>query len=260
MSGVPRPASRSHRSVSAHDSDVVVVGAGLVGLASALQLLRRDPALDVIVVEAEQEVATHQSGHNSGVVHAGVYYQPGSLKARLCREGRQELIDFARDHAIPFRQDGKLIVAARPSEHRRLDDLYDRARANGLRGVRLLSGPELREIEPHVGGQRAARARERRDRLRPGGARLPAGARAPGRTVAGGVAGDLRPAHGRRLGARVRRARAAGPHGALLRRPVLRPAAGDDRSPPGPAAPPRSCRSEATTTGCSTTQATSSTP
>ncbi len=135
--------------------DVAVVGAGLVGLASALQLLRREPSLDVVVVEAEAEVATHQSGHNSGVVHAGVYYQPGSLKARLCREGRQELIAFAQDHAIPFRQDGKLIVASRPSEHGRLDDLHERARANGLRGVRLLSGPELREIEPHVAGERA---------------------------------------------------------------------------------------------------------
>jgi L-2-hydroxyglutarate oxidase LhgO len=141
--------------VGVDDCDVAVVGAGLVGLASALQLLRREPSLDVVVVEAETQVATHQSGHNSGVVHAGVYYQPGSLKARLCREGRQELIAFAQDHAIPFRQDGKLIVASRPSEHGRLDDLHDRARANGLRDVRLLSGPELREIEPHVAGERA---------------------------------------------------------------------------------------------------------
>jgi L-2-hydroxyglutarate oxidase len=135
--------------------DVVVVGAGLVGLATALQLLRARPSLAIAVVDAEDRVAGHQSGHNSGVVHAGVYYTPGSLKARLCREGRRELIAFAAERGIPYRQDGKLIVAVRPDEHARLEDLRRRAEQNGLEGVELIGGAELRAIEPHAAGERA---------------------------------------------------------------------------------------------------------
>ena len=135
--------------------DVVVVGAGVVGLATALQLLRARPSLAVGVVDAEDRVAQHQSGHNSGVVHAGVYYTPGSLKARLCREGRSELIAFAAERGIPYRQEGKLIVAVRPAEHARLDDLHRRAEQNGLEGLELLGGADLRAIEPHAAGDRA---------------------------------------------------------------------------------------------------------
>jgi (S)-2-hydroxyglutarate dehydrogenase len=135
--------------------DVVVVGAGVVGLATALQLLRARPSLAVAVVEAEDRVAEHQSGHNSGVVHAGVYYAPGSLKARLCREGRRELIAFAAERGIPYRQDGKLIVAIGPAEHGRLDDLHRRAEQNGIEGVEMIGGAELRAIEPHAAGDRA---------------------------------------------------------------------------------------------------------
>ena len=137
------------------DLDVVVVGAGIVGLATALQLLRARPGLALAVVDAEDRVAAHQSGHNSGVVHAGVYYAPGSLKARLCREGRRELIAFAAERGIPYRQDGKLIVALGPAEHARLAALRERAERNGLEGVQLLGGAELRAIEPHVAGDRA---------------------------------------------------------------------------------------------------------
>jgi L-2-hydroxyglutarate oxidase LhgO len=135
--------------------DVVVVGAGVVGLATALHLLRARPSLAVAVVDAEDRVAGHQSGNNSGVVHAGVYYAPGSLKARLCREGRSELIAFAAERGIPYEQRGKLIVAVRPSEYGRLDELHRRAERNGLEGVRLIGGDELRAIEPHVAGERA---------------------------------------------------------------------------------------------------------
>jgi (S)-2-hydroxyglutarate dehydrogenase len=135
--------------------DVVVVGAGVVGLATALQLLRARPSLAVAVVDAEDRVAEHQSGHNSGVVHAGVYYTPGSLKARLCREGRRELIAFAAERGIPYRQDGKLIVAVSPAEHGRLEDLRRRAEQNGLEGVEMIGGAELRAIEPHAAGDRA---------------------------------------------------------------------------------------------------------
>ncbi|HTE63907.1 MAG TPA: FAD-dependent oxidoreductase, partial [Solirubrobacteraceae bacterium] len=120
--------------------DVVVVGAGLVGLATALQLRRARPSLAVAVVEAEDRVAAHQSGHNSGVVHAGVYYAPGSLKARLCREGRRELIAFAAERGIPYEQGGKLIVATTPDEHPRLEELRRRAERNGLEGVELIGG------------------------------------------------------------------------------------------------------------------------
>ena len=140
--------------------DVVVVGAGLVGLATALQLLRARPSLAVAVVEAEDRVAAHQSGHNSGVVHAGVYYEPGSLKARLCREGRRELIAFAAERGIPYEQGGKLIVATTPDEHPRLEELRRRAERNGLEGVELIGGAELRAIEPHVAGERALRVPE----------------------------------------------------------------------------------------------------
>jgi L-2-hydroxyglutarate oxidase len=141
--------------VAEPELDVVVVGAGLVGLATALQLLRARPSLGVAVVDAEAHVAAHQSGHNSGVVHAGVYYAPGSLKARLCREGRRELIAFAAERGIPYRQDGKLIVALGPAEHSRLDALRRRAEQNGLEGVALIGREELRAIEPHAAGDRA---------------------------------------------------------------------------------------------------------
>jgi L-2-hydroxyglutarate oxidase len=140
--------------------DIVVVGAGVVGLATALQLLRARPSLAVAVVDAEDRVAQHQSGHNSGVVHAGVYYTPGSLKARLCREGRSELIAFAAERGIPYRQDGKLIVAVGAAEHGRLEDLRRRAEQNGLEGLELLGGAELRAIEPHAAGDRALRVPE----------------------------------------------------------------------------------------------------
>ena len=140
--------------------DVAIVGAGVVGLATALQLLRARPSLAVTVVDAEDRVAAHQSGHNSGVVHAGVYYAPGSLKARLCREGRRELIAFAAERGIPYRQDGKVIVAARRAEHARLEELHRRALRNGLEDVELIGGAELRALEPHAAGDRALRVPE----------------------------------------------------------------------------------------------------
>lgn len=142
------------------EHDVVVIGAGLVGLATAMQLLRARASLAVAVVDAEERLAVHQSGNNSGVVHAGVYYEPGSLKARLCREGRRELIAFAAERGIPYRQDGKLIVAVDRSEHARLDELHRRADANGLEGLELIGGEELRSVEPHVAGDRALRVPE----------------------------------------------------------------------------------------------------
>ena len=135
--------------------DFAVVGGGLVGLATARALLVRRPGARLAVFEKEPELGRHQSGRNSGVVHAGVYYAPGSLKARLCREGRAALLAFADEHGIPYAVRGKVIVATSATEQPRLDDLKQRAIANGVQGVRELDPDELREIEPHVSGIRA---------------------------------------------------------------------------------------------------------
>src|SRR5215210_6718864 len=113
------------------DHDVAIVGAGILGLAVARELLARKPALRVVVVDKEGAVGTHQTGHNSGVVHAGIYYEPGSLKARLCVEGAARLSAFCQRNGIRFDRCGKLIVALDPSELGGLDRLEERGRANG---------------------------------------------------------------------------------------------------------------------------------
>jgi L-2-hydroxyglutarate oxidase len=135
--------------------DVAVVGGGIVGLATSYQLVQRYPGLRLVVLEKEMRLATHQTGRNSGVVHAGLYYRPGSLKARLCREGKAELEEFARDRKIPYRRCGKLIVAVRPSELPRLSTLRERALANGIEEVRDLDPAGIQEVEPHATGLKA---------------------------------------------------------------------------------------------------------
>lgn len=135
--------------------DVTVIGAGIVGLATARELLQRQPRLRLAIVEGETLVAAHQSGRNSGVIHAGLYYTPGSLRSRLCREGRELLMRFADENDIPYRLAGKLVVAVDDDELPRLHALHERGAANGLQGLRLLRAEEAREIEPHVGGRRA---------------------------------------------------------------------------------------------------------
>jgi L-2-hydroxyglutarate oxidase LhgO len=132
-----------------------VIGGGLIGLATARAYLQRRPGARVVVLEKEPELARHQSGRNSGVVHAGLYYPAGSLKATLCREGRAALLRFADEHSIPYEITGKLVVALGPEELPRLEELGRRGRANGLEGLRELVADELREIEPHVAGVRA---------------------------------------------------------------------------------------------------------
>jgi (S)-2-hydroxyglutarate dehydrogenase len=134
--------------------DVIVVGAGLLGLSTAMALLGERPALRVAVLEKEATVGAHQSGHNSGVIHAGLYYKPGSLKARFCREGRQAMIEFAESHGIPYRVTGKLVVATDESELPRFRDLAERGLANGL-AVKELDPAEFAGIEPGVRGIRA---------------------------------------------------------------------------------------------------------
>lgn len=133
-------------------ADVTIVGAGIVGLAVAREVLVRRGGSRVLVLEREPAVGTHQTGHNSGVVHAGIYYPPGSLKATLCTEGARRLYEFCEEHGVAHQRCGKLIVATGPGELGRLDELERRGRENQVPGLRRLSGEELREVEPHATG------------------------------------------------------------------------------------------------------------
>lgn len=135
-------------------ADVLVVGGGIVGLATAYQLLGRRPGLRLALIEREPTLAAHQSGHNSGVLHAGLYYAPGSLKARLCREGKAEMEAFAEAHAIPFERTGKLVVALDEEELPRFEALRERAQANGVPGLEVVGPERIRELEPHAAGIR----------------------------------------------------------------------------------------------------------
>lgn len=136
-------------------ADVVVIGAGLIGLATAYRLLEAEPGLSVTVVDKERAVARHQSGRNSGVLHSGLYYRPGSRRALLCRRGKAELERYAAERGIPVLPLGKVVVAVEEDEEPRLRALLDRGRANGIVGLELLDGRELRDREPNVSGRRA---------------------------------------------------------------------------------------------------------
>jgi L-2-hydroxyglutarate oxidase len=136
---------------------IVVVGGGIIGLATAWRLGQRFPDSHVTVLEKEPAVCQHQSGHNSGVLHAGLYYKPGSRKARLAVSGIRQMVDFCREHSIPHDICGKIVVATSDEELPRLRTLYDRGAQNGLEGLRMLSGDQLREIEPHAAGIAAVR-------------------------------------------------------------------------------------------------------
>jgi 2-hydroxyglutarate dehydrogenase len=132
--------------------DIAIVGGGIVGLAVARELIERHPQARVCVLEREAEVGTHQTGHNSGVVHAGVYYVPGSLKARLCVEGARELYEYCEERGIANERCGKLIVATDPSELARLEELERRGQANGVPGLRRIDAAGIEQIEPHARG------------------------------------------------------------------------------------------------------------
>lgn len=134
------------------DSRFAVVGGGIIGVAVARRLSQVDPAARVTLFEKEPELGRHQTGHNSGVVHAGIYYAPGSLKARLCRQGATMLRTLCDEHGVPVVECGKVVVAGGEDELGRLADIEARARANGVPGLRRLSAAELREVEPRVQG------------------------------------------------------------------------------------------------------------
>ncbi len=134
---------------------LAVVGAGIVGLAVARQLLRANPTASVVVIEREDAVGTQQSGHNSGVIHSGLYYPPGSLKAELCVSGGRLLRSYCEERSIPVEECGKVVVAVDGSELPRLQNLFERGVANGVPGLRLVEGSALSKLEPHVVGVRA---------------------------------------------------------------------------------------------------------
>ena len=130
--------------------EVLIIGGGIVGLATAWRLMEARPDLKVTVLEKEPELATHQTGHNSGVIHSGIYYRPGTLRARNCMEGYGELLRFCDEHGIPYDICGKVIVATRPEELPQLDKILDHGLQNGLKDIRRISAAETREHEPHV--------------------------------------------------------------------------------------------------------------
>jgi L-2-hydroxyglutarate oxidase len=134
------------------ECDVVVVGAGIVGLATARELSLRHEGIKIAVLERDERIGSHQTGRSSGVIHAGVYYQPGSLKARLCVQGMRELYAYCDEHGIDAKRTGKLIVAPSEAELGRLDELERRGHENGVEGLRRVAGDEIAEIEPHVRG------------------------------------------------------------------------------------------------------------
>lgn len=135
--------------------DLAIIGGGILGLATGLKILETHPATRLLILEKEPEIARHQTGHNSGVIHSGLYYKPGSLKAQGCVAGRKALIAFCEQNSVPYEICGKVVVATAEEELPRLDELYRRGVANGLRDVEIIGPERLKEIEPHTTGIKA---------------------------------------------------------------------------------------------------------
>ena len=131
--------------------DIIIIGGGIIGISTAWQLQRRYPDKKILLLEKEGSLAMHQTGHNSGVIHAGVYYQPGSLKAKFCREGVEKTLSFCRQHRIPYEQCGKLLVATSDIEYNRMLGLLQRCHENAIE-AELINTDRLREMEPNVAG------------------------------------------------------------------------------------------------------------
>ena len=134
------------------EKDIIIIGAGIVGLSTAYRLNRKYPGLKILVIDKEHGVSQHQTGHNSGVIHSGIYYKPGSLKARNCTRGYRQLLAFCDENSITYEICGKIIVATGDDETDRLKTLYVRGEQNGLKGLKYLGKEELKEYEPHVSG------------------------------------------------------------------------------------------------------------
>jgi L-2-hydroxyglutarate oxidase len=136
-------------------SSIGIIGGGIIGVATARELFFRRPDLDITILEKEEELARHQTGRNSGVVHTGVYYEPGSLKAQLCTRGRLLLRDYCLDRGLSYEECGKLVIASNLAEERRLRAIFERATANRVPGVRLIGPAEIADLEPHATGSLA---------------------------------------------------------------------------------------------------------
>jgi L-2-hydroxyglutarate oxidase LhgO len=132
--------------------DIIIVGGGIVGLATAYKLQAQNPTKTILVLEKEKEVAAHQTGHNSGVIHSGIYYKPGSYKAIKCVEGRRELMSFVKEHNIPHDICGKIIVATEESELAHMNKVFNNGVANGVEGIEMIDAKRISEIEPHCKG------------------------------------------------------------------------------------------------------------
>jgi (S)-2-hydroxyglutarate dehydrogenase len=133
-------------------SDVVIVGAGIIGLATAYKLKEANPNLKITILEKEHDIALHQTGHNSGVIHSGIYYKPGSLKATNCKKGYDQLLTFCKDYGVEFDLCGKVIVAVEQKELQSLENIYNRGVANNLSGIKKITQEEIKEIEPYCCG------------------------------------------------------------------------------------------------------------
>ncbi|XP_023111448.2 L-2-hydroxyglutarate dehydrogenase, mitochondrial isoform X5 [Felis catus] len=147
------PLYQGGRPASTRSFDVVVIGGGIVGLASARALILRHPALSIGVLEKEKDLAIHQTGHNSGVIHSGIYYKPESLKAKLCVQGAALIYEYCKQKGISYKQCGKLIVAVEQEEIPRLQALYERGRQNGVQGLRLIQQEDIKKKEPYCRGE-----------------------------------------------------------------------------------------------------------
>jgi L-2-hydroxyglutarate oxidase LhgO len=141
--------------MDSREYDVVIIGGGIIGLSTAMQLVQRFPSLKIAVVEKETALAAHQTGHNSGVIHSGIYYRPGSWKSRFCVDGVRKLVQFCDENEIEYQRCGKTIVATDESELGRLQNLYERGVANGVEGLEIIGPERLKEIEPHTSGVKA---------------------------------------------------------------------------------------------------------
>ena len=141
-----------------NDIDLVIIGGGIIGLATANEILRAKKNINIVVLEKSSTVASQQSGHNSGVIHSGIYYKPGSFKAEFCVEGRRTMTEFCEENEIPVWTCGKLIVATKESDLPKIDNLYERGTQNKVEGLRVVSQEEIKEIEPHVSAIKALHA------------------------------------------------------------------------------------------------------